>query len=86
MTALLGPDERDDRTPPDNATVPGRTSTQDVIACPFCGEANDLFLEPSLQTDTQTFDEECVVCGKDFQITAEYDPSGIVRIHAVRDE
>lgn len=93
MIANLDPEGRDltedsdaGEAPPPNATAPGQTTMQDVVACPWCGEANDLFLEPSSQTDEHVFDEECQACGKSFKVTAEHDPSGAARLHVVRDE
>lgn len=75
--------------PPDvqaEGTVPGQTVTGDLIQCPWCGTGNDIYLEPSDQTSVSEFVEECVECGRDFELTAEFEPSGIVRLHATRPE
>lgn len=66
--------------------APGRTTGSSTFPCPYCGEANELFLEPDLDRGTQEYNEECEICGRTYAVTVDYDDSGEPSIHAERSD
>jgi hypothetical protein len=52
--------------------------------CTFCGEENDVFVDPS-GGDRQTFTEDCAVCCRPNLITLVVDEDGLVTIEAVQE-
>ena len=52
--------------------------------CAFCGEENDVFVDPS-GGDRQTFTEDCGVCCRPNLITLAVDDDGRVTIEAVQE-
>lgn len=80
------PYARDPESAEPAPTDPGRVTTESTIPCPFCSEPVDLFLEPSTETSTQEFVEECPACSHDFEVRVERDTSGTPTIHARRTQ
>ncbi|HEY6461813.1 MAG TPA: CPXCG motif-containing cysteine-rich protein [Polyangiaceae bacterium] len=39
----------------------GGSSTRTLVACPFCGEAEEIYVDPG-GGDHQTYTEDCSVC------------------------
>ena len=52
--------------------------------CVFCGEENDVFVDPSGGRH-QTFTEDCTVCCRPNLITLEIDDDGEVQIQVVQE-
>ncbi|HEY7251388.1 MAG TPA: CPXCG motif-containing cysteine-rich protein [Methylomirabilota bacterium] len=52
--------------------------------CAFCGEENEVFVDPS-GGDRQTFTEDCAVCCRPNLITLVVDDDGEVTIEAVQE-
>jgi hypothetical protein len=52
--------------------------------CAFCGEENDVFVDPSAGA-RQTFTEDCAVCCRPNLITLAVDDDGEVTIEAVQE-
>jgi hypothetical protein len=52
--------------------------------CAFCGEENEVFVDPS-GGDRQTFTEDCAVCCRPNLITLAVDAEGEVTIEAVQE-
>ena len=52
--------------------------------CEFCGEENDVFVDPS-GGRRQTFTEDCTVCCRPNLITLEIDDDGDVQIDVVQE-
>ncbi|MGH7562997.1 MAG: CPXCG motif-containing cysteine-rich protein [Gemmatimonadota bacterium] len=67
-------------------TVPGRTTNSSTLSCPYCGEKNELFLEPDQGRGAQEFIEECETCGRTYALTVDYDADGEPSIHAERTD
>ena len=65
---------------------PGRTTGDSTFPCPYCGEENDLFLEPDPDRPVQEFAEECETCGRTYAVTVVYDDLGEPRVHAERSD
>ena len=55
-----------------------------TYACAFCGEKNEVFVDPS-GGDRQTFTEDCTVCCRPNLITLAVDDDGEVTIEAVQE-
>lgn len=55
-----------------------------TYACAFCGEENEVFVDPS-GGDRQTFTEDCTVCCRPNLITLAVDDDGEVTIEAVQE-
>ena len=66
--------------------APGQTTRDSIFPCPYCGEENDLFLEPDPDRPVQEFAEECEACGRTYAVTVEYNDLGEPSIHAERTE
>jgi hypothetical protein len=52
--------------------------------CAFCGEENEVFVDPS-GGDRQTFTEDCAVCCRPNLITLTVDDDGQTTIEAVQE-
>jgi hypothetical protein len=52
--------------------------------CAFCGEENEVFVDPS-GGDRQTFTEDCAVCCRPNLITLAVDDDGEVTIEVARE-
>ena len=52
--------------------------------CAFCGEENEVFVDPS-GGDRQTFTEDCTVCCRPNLITLAVGDDGEVTIEAVQE-
>lgn len=69
------------------APIPPAPPTVDsTFPCPYCGEENDLFLEPDPDRPVQEFDEECETCGRTYTVTVEYDDLGEPSIQVERPD
>lgn len=82
-------DERIDETPhekpAEDALEPGASGRpQATIACPWCGERQELFLEPAPSGGEQRYVEECRECGRDYEVVYELDDAGAPRVRVDR--
>ena len=82
--AFLDDPDRSGRPGP-AATDPGIESIGDTIACPWCGEEQELLLEPSGELTREEFVEECPACTRDFEVRVEYDNAGTPHVSARRE-
>jgi hypothetical protein len=63
-----------------------RGSEVEAVACPFCGEAEELFVDAG-GGDTQTYTEDCAVCCRPRVVHVEPgDGPGEVRVWLERGE
>jgi cysteine-rich CPXCG protein len=83
--AFLDDPDRSDRPGP-APTDPGIQTIGETIVCPWCGEEQDLFLEPSGEASKEEFVEECRACHRDFEVRVEYDQAGAPHVSAQRTE
>jgi hypothetical protein len=81
--AFLDDPDRTDRPGP-APTDPGIQSLGDTLLCPWCGEEQDLFLEPSGEVSKEEFVEECPACTRDFEVRVDYDNAGAPHVSARR--
>ena len=55
-----------------------------TYSCAFCGEDNDVLVDPS-GGSRQTFTEDCAVCCRPNLITLAFEDDGSVRLDAVQE-
>ena len=67
------------------ATVPGRTTDDSVVKCPWCGAQQELFLEPPSDMPDQTYMEECRECGRSFRVDITWGDAGAPSIQTGRE-
>ena len=55
--------------------------TTGVVQCPYCGEENEVSLDPG-SGDVQEYVEDCQVCCQPWRVTVEYDGDGAAFVRA----
>ena len=53
----------------------GTADTTGVVHCPYCGEENEVSLDPG-SGEVQDYVEDCQVCCQPWRVTVEYDSEG----------
>lgn len=69
-------DEDDDSTL-DEDVLPDDVA---VVACPYCGEPNEIGLDPGSGA-TQTYVEDCQVCCQPWNVSVTYAEDGSADVH-----
>ena len=64
-------DELDEEFPLGDGTV----ETGATVCCPYCGEVNEIALDPGSGSH-QEYVEDCQVCCRPWQVTISYLPDG----------
>lgn len=59
----------------------GTAETESVVMCPYCGELNDIALDPG-SGPLQRYVEDCQVCCQPWQLTVRYDARGEAQVTA----
>ncbi|HEY4218610.1 MAG TPA: CPXCG motif-containing cysteine-rich protein [Gemmatimonadaceae bacterium] len=59
----------------------GTADTTGVVNCPYCGEENEVSLDPG-SGDVQEYVEDCQVCCQPWRVTVEYDADGAAVVMA----
>jgi hypothetical protein len=64
----------------------GTADTSGVVACPYCGEANTIALDPGSGA-MQDYVEDCQVCCQPWRVSVHYQSDGtaVVRATALDD-
>jgi hypothetical protein len=62
----------------------GTAQTAAVVCCPYCGEINEIALDPGSGA-RQEYVEDCQVCCRPWQLSVRYDSSGAAQV-AVQPE
>jgi len=57
----------------------GTAATEAEVRCPYCGEINQLALDPGSGPD-QEYVEDCQVCCRPCQVCVRYDSSGAAEV------
>ncbi|HEX2251532.1 MAG TPA: CPXCG motif-containing cysteine-rich protein [Gemmatimonadales bacterium] len=68
---IIPDDQLDDEFPLGDGTA----ATEAEVRCPYCGEINELALDPGSGPD-QEYVEDCQVCCRPWRVSVQYDPSG----------
>ena len=54
--------------------------TEATVLCPYCGELNDIALDPGGGRN-QEYVEDCQVCCRPWRVMVSYDGTGAVHVH-----
>ena len=73
-------DEDDDALEADFPLGDGTADTEGLVICPYCGEPNEIFLDPGSGA-SQQYVEDCQVCCQPWRVTVSYDAEGHAEAH-----
>ncbi len=59
----------------------GTVETGATVLCPYCGEINEIGLDPGSGSH-QEYVEDCQVCCRPWRVTVQYQPDGTVAVSA----
>jgi hypothetical protein len=57
----------------------GTAETGATVCCPYCGELNEIALDPGSGSE-QEYVEDCQVCCRAWQVTVRYLPDGSAEV------
>jgi hypothetical protein len=57
----------------------GPVETEATVLCPYCGELNEIALDPGSGTE-QEYIEDCQVCCRPWRVFVTYQPDGTVEV------
>jgi hypothetical protein len=63
----------------------GDAETEAVVECPYCGEANEITLDPGSGND-QEYVEDCQVCCRPWLMHVRYLRDGSAEIEVIRSD
>ena len=78
-------DQPDDSEPDLERDFPlgdGTADTTAVVVCPYCGEENEVGLDPG-SGESQDYVEDCQVCCQPWRVSVEYDSDGAAVVMAI---
>lgn len=70
---------RDDELDEEFPLGDGTAETSATISCPYCGEINEIGLDPGSGSE-QEYVEDCQVCCRACQVTVRYLPDGSAEV------
>lgn len=59
----------------------GTADVDGTVWCPYCGEANEVSLDPG-SGSIQQYDEDCQVCCRPWRVTVRYRADGTADVQA----
>ena len=59
----------------------GTADTEAVVTCPYCGEENEIAVDPGSGA-AQEYIEDCQVCCRPWRIIVAYDGAGAAHVRA----
>ena len=74
-------DEIEPPEPLDDGDSEGPADSEGVIVCPYCGETNEIALDPDGGA-FQDYVEDCQVCCRPWRVRVTYSPGGTAEITA----
>lgn len=77
MDMSLNDDSLDEEFPLGDGTA----ETDAEVRCPYCGEINEIALDPGSGSDQQ-YVEDCQVCCRPWNVTVHYLPDGTAEVSA----
>jgi hypothetical protein len=63
----------------------GTAETEATVQCPYCGESNEIALDPG-GGETQDYIEDCQVCCQPWRVVVTYDARGAADVYVERAE
>lgn len=73
----LGDEDLDEEFPLGDGTV----ETGASVLCPYCGEINEIALDPGSGSQ-QEYVEDCQVCCRPWRVSVRYQPDGTAEVSA----
>jgi hypothetical protein len=58
----------------------GTVDTEATVVCPYCGEENEIALDPG-SGESQEYIEDCQVCCRPWRVVVSYEGTGEVHVH-----
>ena len=58
----------------------GTADTEATVLCPYCGEENEIGIDPG-GGESQDYIEDCQVCCRPWHVLVSYDESGAAHVH-----
>jgi hypothetical protein len=58
----------------------GTADTVAVVICPYCGEENEIAVDPG-SGETQDYIEDCQVCCQPWRVSVTYDNTGSAHVY-----
>ena len=58
----------------------GTADTTADVTCPYCGEENEISVDPG-SGDSQNYIEDCQVCCRPWHVFVTYDDTGAAHVH-----
>ncbi len=83
-----GNEERPDDDWLDDDSFPlgdGVADRDQIVLCPYCGEPNEIALDPGSGTH-QDYVEDCQVCCQPWHVVVTYQPDGSADVHVDADD
>jgi Cysteine-rich CPXCG len=63
----------------------GTAETAGLVVCPYCGQANEVALDPGSGA-RQEYVEDCQVCCRPWRVVVHYQGDGSARVRAEPDD
>lgn len=63
----------------------GNAETEAFVECPYCGESNEVALDPGSGSD-QEYVEDCQVCCRPWLMHVRYGRDGVAEIEVIRSD
>lgn len=63
----------------------GTADTEALVHCPYCGEINEIGLDPGSGT-VQEYLEDCQVCCRPWRVRVAYGPDGTAQVALEADD
>ena len=57
----------------------------EIVACPYCGEENEIEIDPSAGR-AQAYEEDCQVCCRPWQVRVKIDSEGDAQVSLFTEE
>ena len=58
----------------------GTADTEAEVVCPYCGEVNEIAVDPGSGA-SQDYVEDCEVCCRPWRVSVAYDATGAAHVH-----
>lgn len=63
----------------------GTAATDALVRCPYCGEINEIALDPG-SGSVQDYVEDCQVCCRPWRVQVSYQPDGTANVAVEADD
>jgi hypothetical protein len=63
----------------------GDAETEAFVECPYCGETNEITLDPGSGND-QEYVEDCQVCCRPWRVSVRYGPDGAAGVTIMAED